>query len=87
MLLALTAVSSLAADSRAHAATAMFIGLLISMIGIDLQTSVPRLTFTPELLGGIDVVLAAVGLLRSAKCCGPRRPVATRTCHRRWSDA
>jgi putative tricarboxylic transport membrane protein len=63
MLLALTAVSSLAADSRAHAATAMFIGLLIAMIGIDLQTGVPRLTFgRPELLGGIDVVLAAVGL-------------------------
>lgn len=63
MLLALTAVSSLAAESRAHAATAMFIGLLIAMIGIDLQTGVPRLTFgRPELLGGIDVVLAAVGL-------------------------
>lgn len=63
MLLALTAVSSLAANSRAHAAAAMFIGLLIAMIGIDLQTGVPRLTFgRPELLGGIDVVLAAVGL-------------------------
>lgn len=63
MLLALTAVSALAADSRAHAATSMFIGLVLAMIGIDLQTGVPRLTLgRPELLGGIDVVLAAVGL-------------------------
>jgi putative tricarboxylic transport membrane protein len=33
------------------------------MVGIDLQTGVARLTFgRPELLGGIDVVLAAIGL-------------------------
>ena len=33
------------------------------MIGIDLQTGVARLTFgRPELLGGLDIVLAAVGL-------------------------
>ena len=63
MLLALTAVGSLAGSSRSHAATSMFTGLLIAMIGIDLQTGVSRLTFgRPELLGGIDVVLAAVGL-------------------------
>ena len=63
MLLALTAVSALAGSSRPHAATSLFIGLLIGLIGIDLQTGVPRFTLgRPELLGGIDVVLAAVGL-------------------------
>ncbi len=63
MLLALTAVSALAGDSRAHAAASLFLGLLIGSVGIDLQTGVSRFTFgQPELLGGIDVVLAAVGL-------------------------
>jgi putative tricarboxylic transport membrane protein len=63
MLLALTAVSALAGSSRAHAAASLFLGLAIGTIGIDLQTGVPRLTLGfPELLGGIDVVLAAVGL-------------------------
>jgi putative tricarboxylic transport membrane protein len=63
MLLALTTVSSLAGRSRAHAATSMFIGLGLATIGIDLQTGASRLTFgRPELFGGIDVVLAAVGL-------------------------
>jgi putative tricarboxylic transport membrane protein len=63
MLLALTAVSALAGRSRAHAAASLFIGLLIGTVGIDLQTGVARFTFgRPELLGGIDVVLAAVGL-------------------------
>jgi len=63
MLLALTTVSSLAGNSRAHAATSLFLGLGLAIIGIDLQTGVSRLTFgRPELFGGIDVVLAAVGL-------------------------
>jgi putative tricarboxylic transport membrane protein len=63
MLLALTAVSALSGESRAHAATSLFAGLLLAMIGIDMQTGAARLTFgRPELLGGIDLVLAAVGL-------------------------
>ena len=63
MVLALTTVGALAGDSPARAAVATCIGLVLATIGIDLQTGVARLTFgRPELLGGIDVVLAAVGL-------------------------
>jgi putative tricarboxylic transport membrane protein len=63
MVLALTTVGALAGDSPARAAVATCIGLLLAMVGIDLQTGVTRLTFgRPELLGGIDIVLAAVGL-------------------------
>jgi putative tricarboxylic transport membrane protein len=63
MVLALTTVGALAGDSPARAAAATCIGLLLAMVGIDLQTGVARMTFgRPELLGGIDIVLAAVGL-------------------------
>ena len=63
MVLALTTVGALAGGSPARAAVATCVGLLLATIGIDLQTGVARLTFgRPELLGGIDVVLAAVGL-------------------------
>jgi putative tricarboxylic transport membrane protein len=63
MVLALTTVGALAGDSPARAAVATCVGLLLATIGIDLQTGVARLTFgRPELLGGVDVVLAAVGL-------------------------
>jgi putative tricarboxylic transport membrane protein len=38
-------------------------GLLLGMIGVDLQTGQPRFTFgRPELLDGIEVTVAAVGL-------------------------
>jgi putative tricarboxylic transport membrane protein len=63
MVLALTTVGALAGDSPARAGVATCTGLLLAMVGIDLQTGVARLTFgRPELLGGIDIVLAAVGL-------------------------
>jgi putative tricarboxylic transport membrane protein len=63
MLLALTTVTAVSANSPARAAFALCCGLLIAMIGIDLQTGVARLTFgIPELLGGVDVVLGAIGL-------------------------
>ncbi len=63
MVLALTTVGALAGDSPPRAAASTCIGLLLAMVGIDLQTGVARLTLgRPELLGGIDIVLAAVGL-------------------------
>ena len=63
MLLALTSVGALAARSAARAALATFLGLGLALVGIDMQTGTARLTFgVPELLGGIDVVLAAIGL-------------------------
>jgi putative tricarboxylic transport membrane protein len=63
MILALTAVTGLSGDSAPKTAFATFLGLGISMIGMDLQTAQPRYTFgLLDLLGGIDVVTAAIGL-------------------------
>lgn len=63
MCLALTAVTGLAGDSAPKAMFATLLGLGIGMIGIDLQTGQARYTLgSPELLGGVDVVVAAIGL-------------------------
>ena len=48
---------------RAARADASRFGLLLGLVGIDLQTGQPRLTFgVPELLDGVNVVLVAVAL-------------------------
>lgn len=63
MLLALTMVAAISGKSVSKAAFATFLGLGISMIGIDLQTGTARMTFgIPELYGGIDVVIGGIGL-------------------------
>ncbi len=63
MLLALTSVGALAGRSVARTSLGTFIGLGLATIGIDLQTGTTRFTFgVPELVGGIDVVLGAIGL-------------------------
>ncbi len=63
MLLALTMVAAIAGKSATKAAFAACVGLLLSMIGIDLQTGVARGTFgIPHLYNGIDVVLGGIGL-------------------------
>jgi len=63
MLLALTTVAAVSSSSPARSALALCLGLAIAMIGIDLQTGVSRFTFgLPQLLGGVDVVLGAIGL-------------------------
>jgi putative tricarboxylic transport membrane protein len=63
MILALTVVTGLSGDSAPKTAFATLFGLGISMMGMDLQTAQPRYTFgLLDLLGGIDVVTAAIGL-------------------------
>jgi len=63
MLLALTTVTAVSSASPPRAALALCLGLGIAMIGIDLQTGAARLTFgIPQLLGGVNVVLGAIGL-------------------------
>ncbi|WP_287095067.1 tripartite tricarboxylate transporter permease, partial [Mesorhizobium sp.] len=43
--------------------TSLFIGFVIGMIGVDLQTGQPRFTFgMSQLLDGVDVIVVAVGL-------------------------
>jgi putative tricarboxylic transport membrane protein len=62
MVLALTTVAGFSASSLSKTLFATFLGLGIGMIGIDLQTGQARFTFgIPQLLGGIDVVIAAIG--------------------------
>jgi putative tricarboxylic transport membrane protein len=63
MLLALTLVTAVGGKSVSRTIVALCLGLGLSTIGIDIQTGEARFTFgLPELYGGIDVALGAVGL-------------------------
>ncbi|HYZ32386.1 MAG TPA: tripartite tricarboxylate transporter permease [Crenalkalicoccus sp.] len=63
MLLCFVTVSAVLGGSALRGLTSLFFGLLLGLIGIDLQTGQPRLTFgVPELLDGVNVVLVAVAL-------------------------
>ena len=63
MVLALVAVSAVLGRSVLRGLIALALGLLFGLVGIDLQTGQPRFTFgTAELLDGIEVTIAAVGL-------------------------
>ncbi|MBC7633196.1 tripartite tricarboxylate transporter permease [Aeromicrobium sp.] len=61
MLLALLAVTAVLGSSRLRGFIALFLGLMIGLIGT--QTGQPRLTFgSPLLADGIDVVVVAVAI-------------------------
>jgi putative tricarboxylic transport membrane protein len=63
MVLALSMTSSLTTGSRLKALIATMVGLAIAIVGIDPQTSVPRLTFGVLTLGdGFDFALVAMAL-------------------------
>lgn len=63
MVLAFVAVSAVLGNSVLRGLTALAFGLLLGLVGVDLQTGQPRFTFgIPELLDGINVVIVAVGL-------------------------
>ncbi|WP_300295365.1 tripartite tricarboxylate transporter permease [Ferrovibrio sp.] len=63
MVLAFVAVSAVLGSSVLRGLTALAFGILLGLIGIDLQTGQPRFTFgLPELLDGINVIVVAVGL-------------------------
>jgi putative tricarboxylic transport membrane protein len=63
MVLSLVAVSAVLGSSLLRGMLALALGLLLGMVGVDLQTGQPRFTFgRPELLDGIEVTVAAVGL-------------------------
>jgi putative tricarboxylic transport membrane protein len=63
MLLALTLVTTVGGKTVSRSAVSICLGLALSMIGIDIQSGETRFTFgLPELYGGIDVALGAVGL-------------------------
>ena len=63
MLLALIMVSTIGGNSMVKSIFSVALGIMIAMIGIDMQSGVERMTFgIPELFSGIDVVLAGIGL-------------------------
>jgi putative tricarboxylic transport membrane protein len=63
MTLAFVTVSAAFGDSTLRGLTALFIGLTLGIIGIDLQTGQARLTFgIPDLLDGIEVTTVAVAM-------------------------
>jgi putative tricarboxylic transport membrane protein len=63
MVLCFVTVSAVLGGSALRGLTSLFFGLMLGLVGIDLQTGQPRLTFgIPELLDGVNVVLVAVAL-------------------------
>ncbi|TIV70497.1 MAG: tripartite tricarboxylate transporter permease [Mesorhizobium sp.] len=63
MVLAFITVSAVLGSSSVRGLTSLFVGFVIGMIGVDLQTGQPRFTFgMGELLDGVDVIVVAVGL-------------------------
>src|SRR5689334_12105194 len=63
MVLAFTTVSALLGLSLSRGITSLLLGLAIGLVGTDVLTGQPRLTFgSLELLRGIDIVVVAVGL-------------------------
>lgn len=63
MVLCFVTVSAVLGGSPLRGLTSLFFGLMLGLVGIDLQTGQPRMTFgVTELLDGVDVVLVAVAL-------------------------
>jgi putative tricarboxylic transport membrane protein len=63
MIFAFVTVSAVLGSSASRGLTALFLGIWLGLIGVDLQTGQPRFTFgLQELLDGINVVVVAVGL-------------------------
>lgn len=63
MVLALSMVSGLATGSAIKGLISTIFGLLLSMVGLDIQTGAQRYVFAmPELLEGISFIVVAIGL-------------------------
>ncbi len=63
MVLGMTVVTSLAGRSMVKALFATLMGLAIAMVGIDLQSAIPRFTFgNLQFMDGIEFLVVAIGL-------------------------
>ena len=63
MVLAFVTVSAVLGSSAIRGLSALFLGIWLGLIGIDLQTGQARFTFgVQELLDGVNVIIVAVGL-------------------------
>jgi putative tricarboxylic transport membrane protein len=68
MVLGLTAVASLGEGNMVKALISMVLGLMLSTVGIDLQTGTVRFTFgNLQLLSGIDFLIPAIALFAIAE--------------------
>jgi putative tricarboxylic transport membrane protein len=68
MVIAFTAVSAVLGSSALRGLAMLFLGLILGVVGVDLQTGQPRFTFgVIELLDGIEVTIVAVGLFAVAE--------------------
>ncbi len=63
MILAFVTVSAVLGSSAVRGLSALFFGIWLGLIGVDLQTGQARFTFgLQELLDGVNVIVVAVGL-------------------------
>ena len=63
MLLSLVLVTSVLGESKLRGFTALFLGLTIGLVGLDLSTGQARLDLGQlQLADGVDIVVVAVGL-------------------------
>jgi putative tricarboxylic transport membrane protein len=63
MVFAFVSVTALVGTSVIRGMISLFAGLFVGLIGLDFLTGQQRFTFgIPELLGGIDIVIIAIGL-------------------------
>jgi len=63
MLLAIVLVTAVLGSSKLRGFIALFMGLTIGLVGLDLSTGQPRLNFGQSLLADrIDIVIVAVGI-------------------------
>lgn len=63
MLLAFMSVTALVGSSIVRGMLSLFAGLFVGMVGLDFLTGQARFTFgIPELQGGIDIIIIAIGL-------------------------
>jgi len=68
MVVAFVAVSAVLGASALRGLASLFLGLILGIVGIDLQTGQPRFTFGMiEFLDGIEVTIVAVGLFAVAE--------------------
>jgi putative tricarboxylic transport membrane protein len=68
MVFAMTSVAALSGQSVAKGAIATLLGLMMTTIGIDLQTGQPRFTMgLPNLLDGVSFLVQVVGMFAVAE--------------------
>lgn len=63
MIFALAATAAISKEALLKGLVSMFIGLMLTTVGIDLQSGVQRFTFgSSELMSGIDFVVVIIGV-------------------------